>query len=191
MAAADKAIVNRIYANYGKALAAYMRTLVSRNAPFDRFVAGDKTAISASAIRGLKLFLAKGCVECHSGPNFTDDQFHALVVPQTGPHVPAADLGRFRTPALLASPFNINGAFSDDTTPASSTPRAGRRAEGQFRTKSLRNVAQSGPFMHSGQLATLDDVVDFYVGGGDPGSSGIIKDPLLVPLNLSAQDKST
>ena len=189
----DKPIINRIYANYGKALQAYMRKLVSRNAPFDRFIAGDKTAISISAQRGAKLFLTKDCVGCHSGPDFTDNQFHALVVAQTGPHVPATDLGRYQdVPGLLASAFNVNGAFSDDTNTGKLTGLVQDNAQkGQFRTKSLRNVAGAGPYMHSGQLATLEDVIDFYdQGGGDPGSSGITKDTRMMPLGLSPGDKA-
>ena len=193
MAAADKDIINRIYANYGKALQAYMRKLVSRNAPFDRFIAGDKTAISMSAQRGAKLFLTKDCVGCHSGPDFTDNQFHALVVAQTGPHVPATDLGRYQdVPGLLASAFNVNGAFSDDTNTGKLTGLVQDNTQkGQFRTKSLRNVAGAGPYMHSGQLATLEDVIDFYdQGGGDPGASGITKDTRMMPLGLSPGDKA-
>jgi len=192
MTDADRGIVNRIYANYGKALAAYMRKLVSRNAPFDRFVAGDHGAISLAAQRGLKIFLAS-CVSCHAGPNFADDDFHTLGVPQTGPHVPAADTGRFNdlTP-LLASPFNTSGAYSDNTTTGKLTGLAQDAAQqGQFRTKSLRNVALTAPYMHAGQLATLDDVVAFYdQGGGDAGSSGIVKDARMVPLGLSVQERA-
>jgi cytochrome c peroxidase len=192
MAAADQGIVNTIFVNYGKAMQAYLRTLVSRNAPFDQFVAGHDSAISESAVRGLKLFLAKGCVSCHSGSHFSDGAFHALAVPQTGPHVPASDLGLYQdVPALLASPFNTNGSYSDDQ-------RTGKldglvqvaSQKGMFRTKSLRNLVGAAPYMHAGQLATLEDVVTFYdQGGGDPGTLGIVKDPRLVPLGLSAQDK--
>jgi len=193
MAQADKDLVNTIFANYGKALEAYVRTLVSRDAPFDRFVAGDTAAIGSGAVRGLKLFLSKGCVHCHSGPTFSDDGFHALVVPQTGPHVPATDNGRYQdVPALLASPFNTAGAFSDNTTTGKLANLVQATSQmGQFRTRMLRNVAMTAPFMHSGQLATLADVIAFYdAGGGDPGSTGIVKDPLLVPLGLSAQDQA-
>ncbi len=191
-AAADQLIVNRIHANYGKALNAYMRTLVSRNAPFDRFIAGDKTAISASAQRGAKLFISKGCVGCHSGPNFSDNGFHALLAPDD-PSAASRDMGRNAdVPGLLGSPFNVNGAYSDNTSTGRLTGLVQDNAQkGQFRTKSLRNIAHSGPYMHSGQLATLEAVIDFYdQGGGDPGSSGIIKDPKMVPLNLAAGDKA-
>jgi len=191
LSTADKAIIDRIFANYGKAIAAYLRLLVSGDAPFDRFVAGDRAAISASAVRGLKLFLAKGCIGCHAGPNFADSAFHALGVPQTGPHVPAADLGRNAdVPGLLASPFNTNGAFSDNTATGRLTGLVQDDSQkGTFRTKSLRNVAETGPFMHSGQLATLADVIDLYDRGGDAVAAGVTKDPRMVPLMLSVQDK--
>lgn len=193
MAAGDRAIINRIYANYGKAIAAYMRKLVSRNAPFDRFMAGDDNAISASAKRGILVFLNKGdCAGCHSGPNFSDDQFHAIGVPQTGPRVPAVDTGRFADlPALLGSPFNSAGAFSDK-------PDAGKLDGlvlstgmiGQFRTKSLRGLGASAPYMHSGQLATIEDVVEFYDQGGGPVPDGGTKDARVRPLGLTTQEKA-
>ena len=190
MTAADKDIINAIYANYGKALAAYMRKLVSRGAPFDQFVAGDTRAMSLSAQRGFKVFLGS-CVSCHSGPNFADDLFHTLGVPQTGPRVPATDNGRFQdVPPLLASAFNTNGNFSDDKTTGKLAGLAQDAAQtGQFRTKSLRNLSQSGPFMHSGQFASLDEVVTFYNdGGGTPPANGT-KDPKMVPLALTMQQR--
>ncbi|MBL0220110.1 MAG: c-type cytochrome [Myxococcales bacterium] len=189
----DQAIINGIYVNYGKAIQAYMRTLISRDAAFDRFVAGDDGAISASAVHGFKLFLADGCVSCHAGPDFTDNQFHALAVPQTGLHVPASDLGRYTdVAALLTSPFNTSGVYSNNTTTGKLTGLVQDNAQkGQFRTKSLRNVALSAPYMHAGQHATLDEVITFYdQGGGDPGASGIVKDSRLAPLGLSTQDRA-
>ena len=195
MAAADRTIANTIYANFGKAIAAYMRKLVSRNAAFDKYVAGDKSAISAAAESGLKVFLGKGeCVGCHSGPHFEDGQFHALGVPQSGPHVPAADLGRFTDVApLLASPFNTNGAFSENASTGKLTGLVQAPAQtGQFRTKGLRGVGVTGPYMHSGQLATLDDVVAFYNAGGgsDLGDAGATKDAKIKPLGLSTQESA-
>jgi cytochrome c peroxidase len=192
MTADDRGIVNRIFANYGKAIAAYMRTLVSREAPFDRYVAGDRGAINEAAKRGLHTFLAK-CTGCHIGTNFTDNEFHALAVPQTGLHVPAADNGRFQdVPALLGSAFNVNGVFSDNTTTGKLDGLVQEESQrGQFRTKSLRNIAGAGPYMHAGQFATLEEVVAFYnVGGGDVGTTGIVKDPTIQPLGLSTQDSA-
>jgi cytochrome c peroxidase len=193
MTAADRAIVNTIFVNYGKALAAYTRTLVSRNAAFDRYVAGDKTAISTAAKRGLHTFLAR-CTGCHTGPNLADDDFHALGVPQTGPNVPATDNGRFQdVPPLLASPFNTSGAFSASTSTGKLTGVVQSDAQRrQFRTKGLRGVAVAGPYMHSGQLKTLDDVMTFYNAGGgtDLGDAGATKDPLIKPLSLSAQEST-
>ncbi len=193
LAAADKDIINRTFANFGKALAAYVRSLNSRNARFDRFVAGVRSALTSSEIHGFQLFVSKACVTCHAGPNFADDKFHALGVPQTGLHVPAADLGRNQdvTP-LLASPFNADGVYSDNRTSGKLANLAQTEAQkGQFRTKSLRNVAQAGPFMHAGQLASLDDVIGLYAGGGgDVGTTGIVKDPLIVPLTLTTQDQA-
>ncbi|MBK7864451.1 MAG: hypothetical protein IPJ65_38775 [Archangiaceae bacterium] len=193
MDAGDRGTVNRIYANYGKAIGAYLRKLVSRNAPFDRFLAGDDAAISDAAKRGLKVFLGKGqCAGCHSGPNFADDQFHALGVQQTGPRVPAVDLGRYADlPALLASPFNSAGAFSD-------RPDAGKldglalapAMMGQFRTKSLRGIGQSAPYMHAGQNSSLEQVIDFYdVGGGAVPDGGTL-DARIHSLGLSTAEKA-
>jgi len=186
MAQPDRDLVNRIYANYGKALAAYTRTLISRDAPFDRYVAGDRDAIGEVAKRGVHLFL-EHCTDCHIGANFADDQFHALVVSQTGPHVPAIDNARFNDVVpLLVSPFNTIGTFSDNITTGKLVGLVQVESQrGQFRTKSLRNIADSAPYMHAGQLATLADVVAFYnVGGGDVGTTGIVKDPRIQPLNL-------
>jgi len=190
MSDADRGTINRIFADYGKALAAYTRQLVSRDAPFDRYLAGDRTAIGDGAKRGLRTFLAH-CASCHSGPNLADDEFHALGVPQTGTGVPAADLGRFQdVPALLASPFNSDGIYSDDRTTGRLAGLVQDDAQrGRFRTKSLRGVATSAPYMHAGQLATLADVVAFYSAGGGPVADGVVKDPLVQPLDLTADEQ--
>lgn len=190
MVAADKTIATRVWANFGKAIGAYLRLLVSKNAPFDRYIAGDRAALDASQKRGLRAFIGKGaCVACHSGPALTDGKFHALGVPQVGPNVPATDLGRFQdVPPLLASPLNVNGAFSDDTTTNRLTGLVQADAQrGQFRTPTLRGVGKTGPYMHTGQLATLAEVIAYYdKGGADTGDAGIVKDPLLKPLALDA-----
>jgi cytochrome c peroxidase len=193
MDAGDRTIVNRIYSNYGKALGAYLRKLVSRDAPFDRFVGGDAQAISTSAKRGFQVFVGRGrCASCHFGPAFTDGAFHNLGVPQIGPRVPATDNGRFTDVApLLTSPFNSAGSFSDAPDAGKLTGLAQTDAlRGQFRTPILRGLSSSAPYMHSGQLATLTDVVNFYDQGGGTSVDGGTLDPLLMALNLTTQEKA-
>jgi len=190
----QKDTITRIWANYGKALAAYVRLLVSRNTPFDKYVAGDFTAISGKAKNGMRLFIGTkaACISCHSGPNLADDKFHALGVPQTGPKVPATDLGRFTdVAALLTYVLKSDGTYSDDTTTGKLTGLVQVDSmKGQFRTKSLRGVGGSGPYMHAGQMATIADVVSYYDKGGDlGGDAGVVpKDPLIKPLGLTSTE---
>ena len=191
----DRTIVNRIIVNYGKAIQAYMRKLVSRNAPFDQFVAANGGVISESARRGSELFVGKAkCTNCHSGPFMSDNKFHNLGVAQTGDHVKATDEGRFNdVTALLGSTLNSKGAFSDDAAFGTAkllgldTPDPLNHAA--FRTPSLREVALTGPYMHSGQLGTLAEVVAFYAGGGGTVATGSTKDALLTPLALSPDEQ--
>lgn len=196
MQAADQEIVNWVFVNYAKALGAYFRVLVSKNAPFDKFMAGKHKALSAEAQRGAKLFVGKAhCSGCHSGSQFSDQRFHNLGVPQTGERVPASDDGRFKdVPPLLTSAFNAAGPFSDD-------PEEGLRrlegltnpmpesSKGSFRTAGLRGVAHTAPYMHSGQIGTLEEVVEFYNQGGGTPVTGT-KNPRLVPLGLTEDEKA-
>jgi len=152
-----------------KALASFERTLISGNSPFDRYqFGGDKSALSPAAIRGLDIFQdpQKGnCATCHTINRdyalFTDGKFH-----NTGEGVNGegelADLGRY-----------------DETKIESE--------KGAFKTPSLRNVADSAPYMHDGSLKTLKDVVDFYAGGGN---SNPYLDKNIKALNLTAHDRS-
>ena len=193
MTPGDRDIVNRILVNSAKAMGAYMRLLVSRNAPFDRWVAGDPGALNDSAKRGLKLFLGKAaCVPCHSRPAFTDNRFHNLGVPQTGPNVPLADSGRAGAfNGLRGNVFNRGDQFSDD--PAAGQAKLsglspGPSDLGAFRTATLRNIAQTAPYMHTGSLPTPAAVIDFHdVGGGTAGFEGTKE---ITPLGLSAQDRA-
>lgn len=194
MTAEDRTLVNRILVNFGKALEAHNRLLVSREAPFDAFVAGDVTAISSAAKRGARLFVGKArCVSCHDGPHLSDGDFHNIGVPQTGPHVPASDDGRFKdVPPLLSSPINSASAFSDDVNTgrlAGLTNPMPESTRSAFRTPSLRGVAESAPYMHAGQLATLEDVIEFYDDGGGTPARGS-KDPRIVPLGLSDDERA-
>ncbi|HLU66135.1 MAG TPA: cytochrome c peroxidase [Kofleriaceae bacterium] len=192
MAAEDRAIVNRIMANVGKALEAYERRLISQNAPIDRYIAGDHDALSPAAKRGLRLFIGKAaCVDCHSGPIFSDQQFHNIGVPQDSFRT---DLGRYEDlPKALGSTFNGTGALSDDPE-AGEAKLAGLEPTedmiGQFRTASLRHIAETGPYMHNGSLATLEDVVRFYNWGGGTANYPGVKHPAIVPLGLTQREEA-
>lgn len=196
MAAEDRTAVMRIMSNAGKSIEAFERLLVSRDAPFDRFVAGDKTAISESAKRGLRLFIGKAaCVQCHSGPTFTDNEVHNTGVPQAvGEHVPDTDDGHFTDAGLmLMNGYNGASQFSDDKVAGAAKLAkitVDQANSGAFRTKSLRHVEHTGPYMHNGSMTTLAEVVDFYdQGGGETGFVGS-KDSLLLPLNLSSAERA-
>src|SRR5690606_21374936 len=125
----------------GKAIAAFEYTLLCCNAPYDRFKAGDKTALSELAPEGLKLIFGKAnCSGCHGGPNFTDNGFHNLGV---NFHAESVDVGREAISKL-----------------------GGDR--GAFKTPGLRDIARTAPYMHDGHFATLEEVVEYYNQGGTP-----------------------
>jgi cytochrome c peroxidase len=192
LSADDQNIILQIMCNQGKAVAAFETQLVSRNAPFDQYVAGDDAAISERAKRGLRLFVGKAaCVNCHSGPFFSDQDFHNLGVAQTGPNVPATDFGRFDgIKDLGKSPCRPNGPFSDDPSVdwLDNLVLDDEADKGKFRTATLRNVANSAPYMHAGQYATLRDVIEFYNRGGDIAGFSGVKDVRMRPLGLTERD---
>jgi cytochrome c peroxidase len=189
-----------VLVNVGKALAAYQETIRTGRTPFDAFrdalERGDGDVMARypiAAQRGLKIFVGKGrCGACHFGPNFTNGEFDDVGVPffaEPG----RVDPGRYAgIPTLRTSPFNLLGTFSDDPAKASATPtqhvEQQHRNWGEFRVPSLRNVAETGPYMHNGSLATLEDVVRHYSEvdverlHGDDGAR------LIQPLRLSAQE---
>ena len=144
-----------------EAIAAYERTVLSTNSAFDKYVLGDQKAMDDAAVRGMALFRGKArCILCHNGPNFTDNQFHNLGVPQVGPM--KEDLGR----------FVVSRAEKD---------------RGAFKTPTLRSITETAPYMHDGAFKTLDEVVEFLDQGG--GSNPNLS-PLVKPLNLTAEEKS-
>jgi len=165
--------VNRVFANLGKAIAAYERTLGPGESRFDRYaravVAGEpvgQQALSSQEVSGLRLFLGKGqCATCHNGPLFTDQHFHNTGVPPREPARP--DRGRFAaTGKVQRDEFNCPGAFSDAPHDACQELRFmvsdDPALEGAFKTPSLRNVALRAPYMHAGQFASLEDVIAHY-----------------------------
>ena len=146
--------------NIGKSIATFERSIVSKNAPYDRYWVGEKSAMSNSAISGMDLFFGKArCSICHNGPVFTDSKFHNIGVKQHGPL--KADAGL----------FNISKDPSD---------------KGAFKTPALRDITRSAPYMHDGSEATLEDVVELYNRGGDVEEN---RSPFIVPLGLSVAEK--
>ncbi len=172
MREADRLAVNTVLANVGKALEAYERKLQPREAPFDRYarklLAGDPKAaqeIPEAAQRGLRDFIGRAqCVNCHNGPLFTDKGFHNLGLPPL-PQQNGVDVGRaLGAQSVKADDFRCGSVYSD-TARCEELRFLNPRFEdfmGAFKTPTLRNVARTAPYMHTGQFTTLDDVLAFY-----------------------------
>ncbi len=166
--------VNRIYVHMGKAIGAYVRTIVPEPAPFDRYVEtllGGKDVdtqkiLTDDEVAGLKLFIGKAqCTNCHNGPLFTNGDFHNIGLP--GQDESSADAGRsLGITQVLADEFNCLSRHSDASPRECYELRFIDTAEqkyiGAFKTPTLRNVADRPPYMHAGQFATLEEVLDFY-----------------------------
>jgi len=149
------------------AIAAFERTLIADGTPYDRFTDGDGSAMTDSAKRGMEAFFRHdvGCARCHSGPNFTDGDFH-----NTG--LFGDDQGR--------AAIDRVGNFRMRPYPFFHTQKA-------FKTPGLRNVALTSPYMHNGVFETLEEVVQNYNRGSqDPESYGISLD--IKPLGLTDQE---
>ncbi len=194
--AADAALL----AGIGKALAAFQETIVSGRAPFDEFrdalEQGNSAAAArypAGAQRGLRIFVGRGnCSACHFGPTFSNGEFHDTGVPffikggvDPGRH---AGIGK-----LQVNSFNLLGAHSDDRSGASAVKTRQVALEhrnfGEFKVPSLRNVAQTAPYMHNGSLATLAEVVRHYSEIG-PDRLHADGESLLKPLRLSTEESA-
>ena len=188
---ADRIAINTVFANIGKAIEAYERLLISGNAPFDRYVAGDEEAITLEAKRGLKVFIGKGvCVLCHGTPHFRDNDFHNLGIPQGG--LPE-DVGRFQgITQFLADPFNSAGVYSDSKADAAQIlsllePRL--EHQGEFKTPTLRNIALTAPYFHTGEFPTLASVIEFNNAGGSTNEFAGRQAVAVEPLHLTEQEK--
>jgi len=142
-----------------KAIACFERTVMSGNAPYDRYRRGEKSALSAQQVRGLDIFVNKAkCDQCHEGANFTLNSYHNLGV---GIDKPEPDLGRY--------------VVTKDA-----------RDWGAFKTPTLREIEHTAPYMHDGSLKTLEEVVEYYDKGGTANKN---LDPAIRPLHLTDQDK--
>lgn len=135
-------------ADMARALASYIRSLTRGNSPYDRFMKGERTALSTDERNGLRVFQGRGnCIICHDGVNLTDEKLHNTGVAWLPADDRAGTPGRF----LDEGGVVVTGVASD---------------RGAFKTPTLRDVGKTSPYMHDGSLATLEDVVDFYDRGG-------------------------
>jgi cytochrome c peroxidase len=143
------------------ALASYVRSILSGGSPYDRYVGGDKSALSEQAQLGLRIFRGKAnCASCHVGPNLSDEQFHNTGIAWLDGQW--KDIGRAQ--------WSRN---RDDT--------------GAFKTPTLREVARTGPYFHDGSTATLEEVIEYYDKGG---RSNPTLDAEIRPLRLSDSEKA-
>lgn len=141
------------------AIASFERTLLSGNAPYDRYQAGDRQALTAEQLQGMELFFGKArCDRCHEGSNFTVNIYANEGI---GTGKPDPDVGRF---AVTRDP----------------------RDWGAFKTPTLREIEHTAPYMHDGSLKTLEEVVEFYNKGGIPNRN---LDPNIRPLHLDDAEK--
>lgn len=179
MAPEDRVAVDRAFTNLTKAIAAFERRIVSRDSDFDRWARAmlldepGRDLLSPAARRGYKHFVGDGlCIACHNGPTFSNLEFHNVGVEPPDWKVepdPGRAAGILR---VREDPFNGAGRYSDD-------PEFGavkldylvitREQDGQFKTPGLRDLDQTGPYLHAGQKDTLEAVIlNYIMQGEDP-----------------------
>jgi cytochrome c peroxidase len=192
--------VTRVFTDLGKAIAAYERTLRSRPSRFDAYVdavlAGRpdeaEQLLDPREVAGLRVFIGRGgCLACHLGPRLTDERFHNVGTGDLG--TPHEDLGRDAgRRALLEFEFNCRSPYHSDAPTADCRHLDQMMAteiqallRGAFRTPGLRNLPATGPYMHDGRHATLEEVVAFY---RSPPDKAVVMHELPRTLDLSDQD---
>lgn len=171
----------------GMALAAFQKTIISRDSPLDKFLAGDKAAMSAVQMEGYDIFTGKGhCTQCHNGPNMTDNKFYNLGVPENPEVVNDPRVSATRRFTAKVSGYKAYRTLNED--PGRYLVTKDRGDWKAFRTPILREISLTGPYMHNGIFNTLEEVIEFFdKGGGDDPN----KTPLLQPLNLTDDEKLT
>ncbi|MCO4764126.1 MAG: hypothetical protein KC502_21625 [Myxococcales bacterium] len=179
--------VERVFTNIGKALEAYERKLDCSDTRFDQWAKGAVT-MTRQESEGAANFIREGCVDCHSGANFSDSEFHNIGIGSNGP---APDYGRQTGAIALAlSPFNAAGVYSDDRNWGAARLKAAAAEQGTlgaFRTPSLRGVAQRRSFGHRGDHRTLRDFLNHYDRlRPQPSAVGQL-DPLLRGVNVRGE----
>ena len=171
------------------AIAAFERTIVQTDTPFDEYMRGDDNALTEQQKRGLELFAGKAnCIACHNGPLLSDEQYYNIGVPAYAGWEDdelAQITFRFELYAK-GSTEELYRHTKDD--PGLYFRSKDKRHKGKFRTPSLRYTKYTYPYMHNGMLETLRDVVEFYNAGGGENEFSETKSPLVHPLGLSDKD---
>jgi cytochrome c peroxidase len=169
----DPFLLNVAFANIGKSIAAFERTIMPTASRFDEYVQAlvdnnveqQEKLFSDDEVWGLRLFIGEAnCTQCHNGPLFTNHEFHNTGVISFPGEVPdTARVAGVRE--VLANEFNCRGPYSDDPELRCDEldfTRTGADLIGAFKTPSLRNLENTAPFMHKGQIATLAEVLQHY-----------------------------
>ncbi len=169
----------------GMALAAFQRTITSKDAPLDNYLRGDKAALSEMQRKGYEIFTGKGkCVTCHNGPNMTNNKFYNIGVPENPDVLNDERVAATRRFTAKVSGYKAYRTLTED--PGRYLVTKDRADWKAFKTPSLREVALTGPYMHNGVFDTLESVIDFFnKGGGDDPN----KTSLLQPLDLAEDEK--
>jgi cytochrome c peroxidase len=198
MTITDRDQVTQVFVNMGKAIAAYERLILPAHSRFDRYVEAllnndeqtKKSELTSDEVAGLKLFIGRAdCIQCHNGPLFTNNDFHNTGVP-TRAGLPL-DIGRAAGVInLLDDEFNCLSEWSDAEVQDCSELRfvvsEGEQLEAAFKPSTLRNIAETAPYMHAGQFATLEEVLRHY---NHPPRSPIGHNELQ-PLGLTNREMS-
>ncbi|MFQ5437275.1 MAG: cytochrome-c peroxidase [Paracoccaceae bacterium] len=182
--------------NIWRAMAAFERTLIVNDTPFDKYMNGDKSALSEQQVRGLDLFQGKAnCIECHNGPLLTDQKYYNLGIERADDWFDngmAQITFRYENYAK-GVPEDMYRKVKDDAGYYYRTKLA--EDMGKFRTAPLRYTLYTAPYMHNGKFFDFEEVVDFYNEGGGSneftdGTMASNKTPLLKPLNLTDDEKA-
>lgn len=191
----DQLAINIIFANIGKSLAAYQRLLQPAASKFDQYIDSlinnnleNLKVLNKDEIEGLRLFIGKAqCINCHNGPLLTNNEFHNTGILSAARQLPS--LGRASgVRIVLADRFNCQGKFSDANKNQCDDLRfikTGNELLAAHKTPTLRNVADTAPYMHAGQLLTLKEVIDHY----DQAPIAMVGHNETKPLKLSGKEK--
>jgi cytochrome c peroxidase len=166
-----------------EAIAAFERTIITCDAPLDRFLTGNKHALSPEAQRGYDIFTNKGgCIRCHHGTTLNDGKFHVLLVPENPQHLNNPKIAATRRFVAKLNNFEDYRELTED--PGRYLITKDRGDWKAFKTPALREAAATAPYMHNGIFASLDEVIDFFDAGGGKGNNEI------QPLHLTTVEKS-